>query len=271
MRNAPPLVFLGSPQVSADVLSALVVAGHDIKLVITGPDRRRGRGGATSPTPVGALAQELGLPVSHVAADAASCGAELGVVVAYGEIIRPSVLEQIPMVNIHFSLLPRWRGAAPVERAILAGDVETGVCVMEVVEALDAGGVYASSALPVSSEIDAATLTTELGVVGSELLLKCLKDGLGDPAPQVGEVTYASKITSDDRHIDWSERNDEILRRVRIGGAWTTWRGERFRIIQAIESDGRIVPTVVQPAGKPQMAFDDWVRGARPDSGEWFE
>ncbi|MEC8503549.1 MAG: hypothetical protein VXY70_08255, partial [Actinomycetota bacterium] len=157
------------------------------------------------------------------------------------------------------------------ERAILAGDVETGACVMEVVEALDAGGVYASVALPLSSEIDAATLTAELGVVGTELLLQCLEDGLGDPDPQVGEITYATKITSDDRHIDWSERNDEILRRVRIGGAWTTWRGERFRIIQAAESEGRIVPTVVQPAGKPQMAFDDWVRGARPDSGEWFE
>ena len=95
MRNAPPLVFLGSPQVSADVLSALVAAGHDIKLVITGPDRRRGRGGATSPTPVGARAEELGLLVSHVAADAASCGAELGVVVAYGEIIRPLSLIHI--------------------------------------------------------------------------------------------------------------------------------------------------------------------------------
>ena len=101
--------------------------------------------------------------------------------------------------------------------------------------------------------------------------MQCLEDGLGDPDPQVGEITYATKITSDDRHIDWSERNDEILRRVRIGGAWTTWRGERFRIIQAAESEGRIVPTVVQPAGKPKMAFDDWVRGARPDSGEWFE
>lgn len=270
MSSRPSLVFLGSPQVSADVLNALSAAGHDIRLVITGADRRRGRGGATSPTPVGATAIKLGLPVSHDTNDATSCGATLGVVVAYGEIIRPHILEVVPMVNLHFSLLPRWRGAAPVERAILAGDAETGVCVMEVVEALDAGGVYASEVLPITAETTAASLTTELGEVGAKLLLACLESGLGAPSPQVGEVTYAAKMTSEDRHIDWTHSNEGILRTIRIGGAWTTWRGERFRIHDAKEVDGTILPVVVQPAGKPQMSFEDWVRGARPDDGEWF-
>jgi len=265
------LVFLGSPHVSAEVLRALVRAGHDIKLVITGADRRRGRGGATSPTPVGTAAIELGLPVSHQTSDAATCGATLGVVVAYGEIIRPAVLDVIPMVNIHFSLLPRWRGAAPVERAILAGDDHTGVCVMEVVEALDAGGVFASEAVPVDSDATTESLTAQLGEVGTDLLLRCLDEGFGDPVPQHGEVTYASKILAEDRHIDWSEPNDHILRKVRIGGAWTSWRSERFRIHSAHVVDDRVVPIVVQPPGKPQMNFDDWIRGARPAEGEWFE
>ena len=271
MSAHPSLVFLGSPEVSADVLRALVSAGHDIRLVITGADRRRGRGGATSPTPVGATAVELGLPVSHDTNDAATCGATLGVVVAYGEIIRPHVLSVVPMVNLHFSLLPRWRGAAPVERAILSGDSETGVCVMEVVEALDAGGVYASKSLPITGGTTASSLTTELGVIGARLLLSCLENGLGEPAPQVGEVTYAAKMTAEDRHIDWTQPNEVILRTVRIGGAWTTWRGERFRIHDAELVDGNIIPVSVQPAGKPKMSFDDWVRGARPDEGEWFE
>jgi methionyl-tRNA formyltransferase len=271
VSSRSPLVFLGSPQVSADVLRVLVVDGHDIKLVITAPDRRRGRGGETSPTPVGAAAAELGLPVSYDTNDAATCGAMLGVVVAYGEIIRPHVLSVTPMVNLHFSLLPRWRGAAPVERAILSGDIETGVCVMEVVEALDAGGLYASASIPITHETTASSLTTELGAIGANLLLSCLENGLGEPAPQVGEVTYAAKMTADDRHIDWTQPNEVVLRTVRIGGAWTTWRGERFRIHDAQVVDGAIIPLLVQPAGKPKMSFDDWVRGARPEDGEWFE
>lgn len=271
MKSRPSLVFLGSPHVSAEVLRALSAAGHDIKLVITGADRRRGRGGATSPTPVGSAAVELGLEVSHDVNDAATCGADLGVVVAYGNIIRPEVLDVVPMINIHFSLLPRWRGAAPVERAILSGDDSTGVCIMEVVEALDAGGVFASETVPITDETTASSLTVELGEVGTKLLLTCLETGFGEPTPQVGEVTYAAKITTEDRRIDWTQPNETILRTIRIGRAWTTWRGERFRISHAEECDGDVVPIVVQPSGKPQMRFDEWVRGARPNDGEWFE
>ena len=135
------LVYLGTPEMAVPPLRALVAAGHDVALVITRADRRRGRGGATSPSPVKAAAVELGVPVSHDVDDVLTAGAELGVVVAFGRIIKPHVLAALPMVNVHFSLLPRWRGAAPVERALLAGDTETGVCIMDVEEGLDTGGV----------------------------------------------------------------------------------------------------------------------------------
>jgi methionyl-tRNA formyltransferase len=121
------LAFLGTPEVAAGTLRALAAAGYEVAVVVTRPDTRRGRGNDASPSPVKVAAGQLGLPVVHKAADVVGTGAELGVVVAYGRIIKPEVLAAVPMVNVHFSLLPRWRGAAPVERAILAGDTETGV------------------------------------------------------------------------------------------------------------------------------------------------
>ena len=126
------LVYLGSPVIAVPPLRALHEAGHDIVLVVSQPDRRRGRGGAVMPSPVKAAALDLGVPVTERVDEVIDAGADLGVVVAYGRLIRPHVLAAVPMVNMHFSLLPRWRGAAPVERAILAGDSGTGVCIMEV-------------------------------------------------------------------------------------------------------------------------------------------
>ncbi|MFM7082969.1 MAG: methionyl-tRNA formyltransferase, partial [Actinomycetota bacterium] len=128
------IVYLGTPEMAVAPLRALVDAGVEVALVVTRADKRRGRGSALSPSPVKALALELGLPVSHELDDATKVGAALGVVVAYGRIIPLRVLSQLPMINVHFSLLPRWRGAAPVERALLAGDDETGICIMRVEE-----------------------------------------------------------------------------------------------------------------------------------------
>ena len=147
---APPpeprrLVYLGTPALAVAPLRALHAAGYDIPLVVSAPDRRRGRGGATMPSPVKAAALELGLDVTADPDDVLDVDADLGVVVAYGRLIKPHLLEALPFVNLHFSLLPRWRGAAPVERAILAGDDVTGVCLMAVEEDLDTGGVYAST------------------------------------------------------------------------------------------------------------------------------
>src|SRR5205085_5491799 len=136
------LAFLGTPEIAVPPLRALVADGHDVRLAVTRADKRRGRGGHLMPSPVKVAAQDLGLPVTDRVDDAIDAGADLGVVVAYGRLIKPHVLAALPMVNIHFSLLPRWRGAAPLERAILAGDSETGVCLMQLEEGLDTGPVY---------------------------------------------------------------------------------------------------------------------------------
>lgn len=264
------LVYLGTPAMAVPPLEALLDAGHEVLLVVTGADKRRGRGGDTSPSPVKAAALHHGLPVSHAVDDVLTVDAELGVVVAFGRIIRPHVLARLPMVNLHFSLLPRWRGAAPVERALLAGDEVTGVCVMAVDEGLDTGGVHAVEEVPIGATTTADELRRTLVDVGSRLLVATLARGLGEPAPQVGEPTYAAKIDPAELRIDWTRSAVEIDRLIRLGGAWTTFRGARVKIHTARVADGSVVPVVVQPEGKARMDFDAWRRGARPDAGEWF-
>lgn len=218
-------------------LRALHAAGHDITLVVTRPDKRRGRGSGTSPSPVKAAAIELAIPVSHQVDDVLSTDAELGVVVAFGQIIKPHVLEAIPMVNLHFSLLPRWRGAAPVERALMAGDAETGVCVMAVEEGLDTGGIYARSVVPIGPTTTADELRDQLVDEGTRLLVELLDGasagGLGEPLPQVGEPTYADKIDTSELELVWERDAAWLHRLVRVGGAYTTFRGERFKVHEA--------------------------------------
>ena len=271
------LVYLGTPDMAVPPLSALVAAGHDVELVVTRADKRRGRGGATTPSPVKAAALELGLAVSHRVDDvigAAERGAALGVVVAFGQIIKPHVLAALPMVNLHFSLLPRWRGAAPVERAILAGDDLTGVCVMRVEEGLDTGGVYAVRPVPISDTVTAEDLRADLVAAGTELLVETLAapvaDWIGNAYPQEGEATYAQKFSAADFEIDWTVPVVDIHRLIRVGGAWTTFRSKRLKIQAADLVDGRIVPTLVQPEGRPVMTFDAWRNGARPAPTELF-
>lgn len=269
----PRLVYLGSPALSVPPLRSLHDAGFIVDLVVTNPDRRRGRGSGTAPTPVKAAATELGLEVTHDVDDVVGCGADLGVVVAFGQIIRPHVLDAVPMVNLHFSLLPRWRGAAPVERAILAGDPTTGVDLMDVEEGLDTGGVRARSILDIGPDETADELRVRLVDAGSRLLVRVLSDGLPPAAPQVGETTYAKKISSDDLRIDWDSPTSLIHRQVRVGGAWTTRQGERFKVwrtameptgdgIEHRTGDGVIELLEVQPAGKPRLDAAAWANGA---------
>ena len=200
------LAYLGTPQMAVPPLQALVAAGHDVALVITRVDKRRGRGNELSPSPVKAAALELGIPVSHSVDDVLGKGIELGVVVAFGQLIKPHVLAPppagVPMVNIHFSLLPRWRGAAPVERALLAGDTETGTCLMAVEEGLDTGGVYDTVRLPIGLHATADELRRDLVALGTEQLVRCLAGPLPEPVPQVGEPVYAAKIRPDELRID---------------------------------------------------------------------
>lgn len=282
------LAFLGSPDAAVPTMAALHAAGHEIALVVSGPDRRRGRGARRSPTAVKAAAQELGIEVTDDLSEVTRVGAELGVVVAYGRIIPNGVLDVVPMVNLHFSLLPRWRGAAPVERAILAGDTRTGVCVMDVAEGLDTGDVHASAEVPLDDEVTAADLTGRLAELGAMLVVDALAEGLTAGRPQDPDgATYAAKITTEDRHIDWNDGAEQVRRTVRIGGAWTTFRGTRLKVLRTSAAlpaemaapvgpgivDGDLVGCgggtvvrldLVQPEGRGVMDVAAWINGARP-------
>lgn len=227
------LAFLGTPEVAAGTLRALVDAGHEISVVVTRRDARRGRGGELSPSPVKEVANELGLRVVYDAAEAARSGAELGVVVAYGRIIKGDVLARLPMVNVHFSLLPRWRGAAPVERALLAGDTETGVCLMRLDEGLDTGPVFSCERVSIGEEETASELRRRLGELGTRMLLRMLAAGFPAPSPQSGEPTYATKLDPAELHLDFTQPAKLCLRVVRVGKAWTTWRRKRLIVHRA--------------------------------------
>lgn len=254
------------------------------------PDRRRGRGGTTSPSPVKQTALDLGLAVSERVEDVIDTGAELGVVVAFGRLVKPPVLAAVPMVNMHFSLLPRWRGAAPVERAILAGDAETGVCLMRLEEGLDTGPVYAVRRVRIGADESASALRDRLAALGTEMLLGALSQGpsgLGEPTPQVGEPTYAAKLDADELRLDWRRSAVELNRVVRLGRAWTTFRGRRMLVHRSrpvgggagaapgtlegpsvVTGGGRLELLEVQPEGRARSSGEAWARGARPRPGE---
>ena len=249
------LAFLGTPAASVPALRALVKHGHEVVVVITAPDRRRGRGGATSPTPVKAAARELGLVVAHDLETVVSSNAELGVVVAFGSLISKSILDQIPMMNVHFSLLPRWRGAAPVERAILAGDQQTGVCVMGLEVSLDTGPVFARATTNVGKK-SAAELTTELAELGADLLCATLSQRpLPSPIPQSGDVIYAHKITRDDLALTPALHVDQLHRIVRLGRAHATVANRQLLVVRAeVVYDEEVEPGVVRTVqGEPEL------------------
>lgn len=279
------IAYLGTPELAVPPLAALVASGYEVPLVVSRADTRRGRGGGHHPSPVKAAAEALGLPVTHDLADLADVDVDLGVVVAYGRIIPASVLDRLAMVNIHFSLLPRWRGAAPVERAILAGDERTGVCLMAVEEGLDTGAVYRRDEVDIGPDETLEELRTRLVTMGVSQLVAALGDGLGEPTPQVGEAVYAEKITADERRIDWTGSASAVHRQVRVGGAWTTFRDKRFKIhrtalasgsgesgsidgLTVMTGDGAVELLEVQPEGKPRQAAAAWRNGAQPTADD---
>jgi methionyl-tRNA formyltransferase len=274
------LVFLGTPEFATTPLRALVDAGWDVALVVSQPDRRRGRGGGLAPSPVKRAALDLGVPVSDRVDDVLDTGADLGVVAAFGRLIKPHVLERLPLVNLHYSLLPRWRGAAPVERAILAGDEWTGVDLMVIEEGLDTGGVYARSEVAIGPDETADELRARLTALGTELLLTNLRDGLPEPTPQRGEPTYANKIDPAELQIDWGRPAVDVHRLVRIGGAWTTHRGHRLKVwrtalapegpgdVAVPAGDGPIRLVEVQPDGGRRMPARAWANGVRWRPGD---
>ncbi|MGH8985921.1 MAG: methionyl-tRNA formyltransferase [Acidimicrobiia bacterium] len=269
------IAFLGTPADAVPTLRALVDAGHDVALVVTQPDRRRGRGAATAPSPVKSAARELGLPVRtpargrEIVDEMRASGATLGAVVAFGQLLPDALLDSLPhgFVNLHFSLLPRWRGAAPVERAILAGDAETGVSIMRIDAGLDTGPVYAVERTPVGPDETAGELRARLVELGTALMVTTLPRIPDlEPTPQEGEPTYAEKLDVAEFELDWSRPARELLRVIRAGnprpGAWTTVDHTRLKIWRARTAvDGTVEPVEVQPEGKGRMPWEAWQRG----------
>jgi methionyl-tRNA formyltransferase len=283
------LAYLGTPAAAVPPLEALVAAGHDVVMVVSRPEARRGRGTTRTPSPVAHAARRLGLAVTDRLDDVVGSGAELGVVVAFGRIIPAPVLDALAMVNVHFSLLPRWRGAAPVERAILAGDTVTGVCLMRLEAGLDTGPVLARREVAMDDE-HAGALTERLAQLGADLLVEGLAPGvaLGPGEPQRGEATYAEKVRPDELRLDWNRPAHELRRVVRLDRAWTTFRGARLRVLEAtvtaragapgapgrlkgttvVAGEGGLDLVLVQPEGRRPMPAEEWRRGARPAPGE---
>jgi len=291
------LAFMGTPDFAVPALAELVAAGHEVVAVYSQPPRPRGRGQQLQPSPVHAFARGLGLAVRTPASmkDPAEIAAfqaldlDAAVVVAYGQILKSEVLEapRLGCFNVHASLLPRWRGAAPIQRAIMAGDRTTGVQVMRMSEGLDEGAVLLSEETPITPDDTAATLSERLSRLGAGLLpraLAAIERGGAVETPQAGEPTYAKKITSAEARIDWTRPAAEIDRHIRglspFPGAWFEIEGVRVKALMSCLSQGNGAPgealddqlkvacgdgavrlTLVQREGKGRQSNDEFVRG----------
>jgi methionyl-tRNA formyltransferase len=289
------IIYMGTPDFAVPALNALAAAGHDIVSVYSQPPRPAGRGKALRPSPVHARAEGMGIevrtPVSLKDADVqaafAALNADVAVVAAYGLILPRAILDapRHGCMNIHASLLPRWRGAAPIQRAILSGDNLSGVTIMDMEAGLDTGPMRAKHVTPIEDKT-AGALTQELAQAGAELMVEVLDDlSLHPPMPQPAEgITYAAKIDKAESRLDFTADAHRVERQVRAfnpwPGAWFSYGGERFRVLAAhVESHegpagelldhslligcGRhaIRPSLVQRAGKGAMSAGELLRG----------
>ncbi|MGB0959435.1 MAG: methionyl-tRNA formyltransferase [Halocynthiibacter sp.] len=289
------IVFMGTPEFSVTALDALVGAGHEVVCVYSQPPRPAGRGKKDRPSPVQARAETLGIEARHPVslrnaeeqAAFAALDADIAVVVAYGLILPAEILEAPSngCLNIHASLLPRWRGAAPIHRAIMAGDAKTGVCIMQMDEGLDTGDVLLRDALTIGVEETTAELHDRLAIMGGDLIVETLAR-YGDLTPEVqpeNGVIYAHKIDKAEARIDWSKPAIEVDRKIRglspFPGAWCEVDGARLKLLAsrvvdgtgeagAVLSgltiacgDGAVEITKAQRQGKRPMDPDDFLRG----------
>jgi methionyl-tRNA formyltransferase len=300
------IVFAGSPAAAVPSLQALAASAHEIVAVITREDSPQGRRGVVTPTAVALAAEELGLPViranrltGHTSDAVAALGVDLGVIVAYGGLVREPLLStpRLGWINLHFSLLPRWRGAAPVQHAIMAGDETTGATVFTLVPELDAGDILGQITEPIGRLQTAGSLLELLSEAGADMLARvvdALAGGTARPVPQVGEVTLAPKLTLVDGEIDWNLPAERVHNRIRgvtpEPGAFTTVDGGRLKVLAAviaretpplapgvIELRGKAVVVgtgtvpiellTVHPAGRKVMDAGSWWRG-RPAGAE---
>jgi methionyl-tRNA formyltransferase len=268
------VVYAGTPEFAVPALDALMSAGHRVRCVYTQPDRAAGRGRALLPSPVKQRALELGLPVNQpqslrdaaAVEDLAAFAPDVMVVAAYGLLLPPAILNvpRLGCLNIHASLLPRWRGAAPIQRALLAGDAETGIGIMRMAEGLDTGPVYATAQCPISATDTTATLTAILAQLGARRLLEVLPliaaNRLTAVAQPEDGVVYARKVTKAEAQIDWHRPAMEIERAVRAYQPWpiaeTRWRGVQLRIHASTVTSSQ---PVTAPAGTILMAGPDGI------------
>jgi len=296
------LVFAGTPDVAVASLDALARGPHEVAAVVTRRDAELGRKRVLTPSPVAARAGELGIRTikanrldDEAAAEIAALAPDLGVIVAYGGLVREPLLStpRLGWINLHFSLLPRWRGAAPVQRAILAGDDTIGAAVFQLVPALDAGDVYATTTRPIGPDETSGDVLSALSKVGADLLARVVDDlaqGRTTATAQRGEPTAAPKLGIDDARIDWSQPAEAVYNRIRAvtpePGAFTQIDGQRVKIHSAtaaadaaplppgtlaLDTGAVLIGTAthplrlitVQPAGKRPMAASDWWRGLK--------
>ena len=289
------VAFMGTPEFSVPALSALIEAGHEIACVYSQPPRPAGRGHKRRLSPIQELAESLDLDARQpsslgektVQAEFLSLNADVAVVVAYGLILPKPILSapRLGCLNIHASLLPRWRGAAPIQRAILAGESETGITIMQIDDGLDTGPILAVERVPITKKTTASNLHDELANIGARLIVEVLSDDLPFPVSQPEEgVTYAQKLDRVEGRIDWTRASSEIDRRVRAlnpwPGVWCELNSERLHIFSVKPVNGSGVPGTViaeplivacgegalqidqvQRAGRSKMPTADFVRG----------
>jgi methionyl-tRNA formyltransferase len=261
------LAVVATAAFGADVLERLA-ARHEITALLTRPDAPRGRGQKTGAPPAKETAERLGIRVLQPARPepGLGLGADTIVVVAYGLLIPEDVLDEGLWLNVHPSLLPRWRGAAPVERTIMAGDAETGVTIHRTVKELDAGPIAAQRSFPIGDHDDAGSVYEKAAPIAVELLDAVLPEPEFTPQDEEG-VTYAEKITAADRQLDWSAPPDELLNRIRALsphiGARAELHGRPVTIWKARIAGARLEPLEVQPDGKRRMTYDEFLRGLR--------
>jgi len=250
------LAFMGTPDFAVAALDALIAAGHDIAAVYCQPPRQAGRGHKLQPSPVQRRAEEAGLKVRHPVkltpeecAGIAALDLDIAVVAAYGLLLPQAALEapSFGCINIHASLLPRWRGAAPIERAILAGDGETGVTIMRMEKGLDTGPMLLSERVPIGPHATAAGLRGDLAALGARLVLRAL-DAIEtlEPRPQPEEgVTYAKKLAREEERLDWRKPARHLERQVRALPSWFEAKGERIKLVAATPAKGSGAPGTV--------------------------
>jgi methionyl-tRNA formyltransferase len=261
------LAVAATAPLGADVLERLA-GKHNIAYLLTRPDRPQGRGRRVAPPPAKETAQRLGIEVRQPERLESDFDPEVDTVVvaAYGLLIPETVLERALWLNVHPSLLPRWRGAAPIERALMAGDEETGVTIIKLVPELDAGPIAAQRVLSLARDDDFGTVSARAGELAVELLEEALPDPQLRPQPSEG-VTYAEKIRPEDRELDLSRPPQELLNRIRALsphiGARAELHGRPVTIWRARAENGKLVPVEVQPEGRRRMTYDEFLRGLR--------